>query len=86
MSLVQIVKVEGEINRVPKDQVPIIELDLSEDRRVINIERFEVRGPAGKYSTRYEDRLTYDWDYTLYVEWRMQPVKRRVPLSEVRAP
>jgi hypothetical protein len=68
MSLVQITKVEGRIMRVPKGETPIIELNLDEDRRVINVARLE---PIDPYSRANEDRKTLDWKYTVYVEWRM---------------
>lgn len=71
MSLVQIVKVEGEIKRVPKGETPIIELYLTDDRRVVNVEKLQVSGFDGKWSRKYDDRVTYDWEYTIYVEWRV---------------
>jgi hypothetical protein len=63
MALVQIVKHKGRIDRVPRDDTPVVELDLQPDQRVVSIELKEAMFSA-------PDRKTVDWRFVAYVETR----------------
>lgn len=65
MSLVQIVKRTGRIDRVkPEHAPPVVELEIGDNQRVISIDLHEV--VFGDL-----DRKTRDWRWTAYVETRL---------------
>lgn len=68
MGLVQLSTRRGRIARVPQDNEPIVELQLGEHERVIWV-ALEVE--FGRYSTRYDDRTTYDWVWVAHIETRL---------------
>lgn len=63
-ALVQISKVEGKIDRVPRDETPVVELHVEPNERVISIDlrcrEFD-----------HLERKTVDWRWTAYVETRL---------------
>lgn len=64
MSLVQITKRHGDIRRVKRGVVPVVELDLEENQYVSNVEM----NPVIYFDS---DRVTQDWTWTAYVVTRL---------------
>lgn len=64
MSLVQIARVTGRIDRVPRGDTPVVELDLEDHQRVVSVEL---------KALLFDDpgRKTVDWKYVVYVETRL---------------
>lgn len=64
--LVQIRRHEGVIRRVPRGEVPIIELGLDANTRVLSADLCV--HPSSMTSSGL-DRKTVDWRYTVYTSW-----------------
>jgi hypothetical protein len=64
VSLIQIAKVDGRIDRVPRGETPVVELQLERHQRVISMDlRYLL--PINM------ERKTLDWRWTAYVETRL---------------
>lgn len=63
MGLVQVARREGQIEKVPRGQQPLLELHLNHNQRLISV---DMRRPF------WDDpeRKTVDWLWTAYVETR----------------
>lgn len=64
MTLVQIQQIKGRVDRVPRGDVPVIELDLEPNQRVVYVSLSE-----SLFDPR--DRKTVDWHWIAYVENRI---------------
>lgn len=63
MALVQVSTKEGKIRRVPRGEMPVIEMDLGDNQRVVQVELHST-----EYS--YIDRKTVDWRWIATIETR----------------
>lgn len=64
IGLVQVVKRQGEIDKVARDDIPIVELHLEDNQRIVSMDlRPKLYDRA--------DRKTVDWKWTAYVETRL---------------
>lgn len=64
MSLVQITKQRGRIDRVPQGETPVVELDLTDRQTVVSIDLQEAWAVN-------KDRVTHDWNWTAYIATRL---------------
>jgi len=62
MSLIQIVQVKVEVNRVPLGERPVYKLELNDNRRIIGVAHEDAYGS--------KHRQTNDWTAWLWVEVR----------------
>jgi hypothetical protein len=60
--LVQIARREGRIERVPRGEVPVIELRLAPGQYVANVELASL-----EYVVNQPERKTIDWTWTAYI-------------------
>lgn len=63
MAVVQVARREGEIERVPRGQQPLLELHLTHDQRIVSVE-------MKRRSWDDLERKTVDWYWVAYVETR----------------
>lgn len=64
MTLVQIIKLTGTIERVKPGVTPVIELQLEDNQRVVSVD-------LGEKILFHSQRKTTDWHWTAYVETRL---------------
>lgn len=64
MGLVQITHRTGTINRVPRGETPVIELQLDRNQKIVSVEL------QPTHRSLWSDRKTLDWTWTVVTEWR----------------